>query len=129
MNKVILIGRLVKEPELRTTSTGTSVLGNAVAVERPFKNQNGEREADFINFVTFGATAELIDKYLKKGDQIALAGRIQNRNYQNDNGDTVYVTEVVAENITFLSNKKESREEQYEDTPNQFEITDDDLPF
>lgn len=122
MNKVILIGRLVKEPELRTTTSGTTVLANTVAVDRQFKNQKGEREVDFINFVSFGATAELIDSYLTKGDQIALAGRIQTRNYQNDNGDTVYVTEVVADSITFLSNKKESKKEQ-------FEIEDDDLPF
>lgn len=128
MNKVILIGRLTKEPELRTTSTGVSVVANSIAVNRKFKNQNGEIEADFINFVAFGATAELIGDYVDKGHLLGIEGRIQTRNYQNENGDKVYVTEVVAENIYFLQGKKEQKQET-DNYENQYSIEEDDLPF
>lgn len=127
MNKVILIGRLTKETELRKTSNDLSVVANTIAVNRRMKNQAGEYEADFINFVAFGATANLIAQYFKKGDRIGLEGRIQTRSYENQEGNRVYVTEVIVDNIEFLQDKKSTQEEvPFDDIAAAFE---DDLPF
>ena len=105
MNKAILIGRLTKDPELRTTPTGRNVCQFSVAVSRNFTNANGEREADFINCVVWDKQAENLVKYQKKGNQIAVEGRIQTRNYDNKDGKKVYVTEILASNISFLDSK------------------------
>ena len=102
MNKAILIGRLTKDPELRTTPTGRNVCQFSVAVSRNFTNANGEREADFINCVVWDKQAENLVKYQKKGNQIAVEGRIQTRNYDDKDGKKVYVT---ASNISFLDSK------------------------
>ena len=102
MNKAILIGRLTKDPELRTTPTGRNVCQFSVAVSRNFTNANGEREADFINCVVWDKQAENLVKYQKKGNQIAVEGRIQTRSYDNNEGKKVYVTEVIANNVEFL---------------------------
>ena len=129
MNKVILIGRLTKETELRKTSNDLSVVANTIAVNRRMKNQAGEYEADFINFVAFGATANLIAQYFKKGDRIGLEGRIQTRSYENQEGNRVYVTEVIVDNIEFLQDKKATQEIEgnpFDDIKAAFE---DDLPF
>ena len=105
MNKAILIGRLTKDPELRTTPTGRNVCQFSVAVSRNFTNANGEREADFINCVVWDKQAENLVKYQKKGNQIAVEGRIQTRNYDDKDGKKVYVTEIHASNISFLDSK------------------------
>lgn len=106
MNKAILIGRLTKDPELRTTPTGRNVCQFSVAVSRNFTNANGEREADFINCVVWDKQAENLVKYQKKGNQIAVEGRIQTRNYDDKDGKKVYVTEILASNISFLDSKE-----------------------
>ena len=105
MNKAILIGRLTKDPELRTTPTGRNVCQFSIAVNRNFTNANGEREADFINCVVWDKQAENLVKYQKKGNQIAVDGRIQTRNYEDKDGKKVYVTEILASNISFLDSK------------------------
>ena len=105
MNKAILIGRLTKDPELRTTPTGRNVCQFAIAVNRAFTNANGEREADFINCVVWDKQAENLARYQKKGNQIAIDGRIQTRNYDDKDGKRVYVTEILATNISFLDAK------------------------
>lgn len=105
MNKAILIGRLTRDPELRTTPTGRNVCQFSVAVNRTYTNANGDREADFINCVVWDKQAENLARYQKKGNQIAVEGRIQTRNYDDSNGRKVYVTEVLASNISFLDAK------------------------
>jgi len=105
MNKVILIGRLTRDPELRYTGSNRAVTQITVAVNRNFTNQNGEREADFINVVVWDKQAENVAKYLTKGRLVAIDGRIQTRNYDNNEGKKVYVTEVVALSVQFLESK------------------------
>lgn len=108
MNKAILIGRLTRDPELRTTPTGRNVCQFSVAVNRTYTNANGEREADFINCVVWDKQAESLARYQKKGNQIAVEGRIQTRNYDDKDGKRVYVTEILANNISFLDAKSSS---------------------
>ena len=105
MNKVILIGRLTRDPELRYTSSNVPTASFSIAVDRNFTNQNGEREADFINIVVWRKQAENCKNYLTKGSQVAIDGRIQTRNYEGQDGKKVYVTEVVADNVQFLGTK------------------------
>ncbi len=106
MNKAILIGRLTRDPELRYTSSNRAVCQFTVAIDRPFTNQStGQREADFINVVAWDKTGENIGKYMTKGRLIAVEGRIQTRNYENNEGRKVYVTEVIASNVQFLESR------------------------
>jgi single-strand DNA-binding protein len=105
MNKVILIGNLTKDPELRYTPNGVAVTTFTLAVNRPRTNQAGEREADFINIVAWQKLADLCATYLRKGRQAAVEGRLQTRSYDNKEGKRVYVTEVVAENVQFLGGR------------------------
>lgn len=105
MNKALLIGRLTRDPELRSTSTGRNVCQFSIAVNRNFTNANGEREADFINCVVWDKQAENLVKYQKRGNQIAVDGRIQTRNYEDKDGKRVYVTEILANSISFLDSK------------------------
>ena len=107
MNKVVLIGRNTKDIELKTTPTGTSVSSFSIAVNRPFKNANGEKESDFINCVAFSKLAETISKYVNKGDLIGVEGRIQTRNYTDKDGNNRYATEIMVENVEFLQQKKQ----------------------
>ena len=107
MNKVILIGRLTKDPELRYTSSNRPVTQITVAVNRTFTNQNGEREADFINVVIWDKQAENVAKYLTKGRLVAVEGRIQTRNWDDEQGQKHYITEVVAEEAYFADSKRE----------------------
>lgn len=109
MNKAILIGRLTRDPELRYTSSNRAVCQFTVAIDRPFTNQaTGSREADFINVVAWDKTGENVGKYMTKGRLIAVEGRIQTRNYDNNEGRKVYVTEVIASNVQFLESKNAS---------------------
>lgn len=108
MNKVFLIGRLTRDPELRYTGSNRAVTQITIAVNRNFTNQNGEREADFINVVVWDKAAENLKKYVGKGRMVAVEGRIQTRNYDNNEGKKVYVTEVVAQNVQFLDSRSAS---------------------
>ena len=105
MNKVILIGRLARDPEMRTTASGVSVTRFTVAVSRPFTAQNGERGADFINCIAWRRQAENIAKYCTKGSQVAVEGRIQTGSYDGQDGTKRYTTDIVADNVTFLGSK------------------------
>lgn len=107
MNKVLLVGRLTKDTELRATTNGVYTTNNSLAINRPFKNAQGDYEADFINIVVWKKTAEYLCNYAKKGDRVAVEGRIQTRNYDNANGEKVYVTEVLVETIELLEPKKQ----------------------
>ncbi|WP_449622076.1 single-stranded DNA-binding protein [Robertmurraya sp. Marseille-Q9965] len=105
MNRVVLVGRLTKDPELRYTPNGVPVATFTLAVNRTFSNQQGEREADFINCVIWRRPAENVANFLKKGSLAGVDGRIQTRNYEGQDGKRVYVTEVVAESVQFLEPK------------------------
>lgn len=106
MNKVILIGNLSKDPELTTTTNGISVARFSVAVQRKYSNEQGQKEADFINCVAWRTTAENLQKYCKKGDKVAVVGRIETRTYEAQDGTKRYVTEVVADEVEFVNTKK-----------------------
>ena len=154
MNKVILIGRLTKDPELRTIASGNATTSFTIAVNRNFTNQNGEREADFINCVAWRKQAENVAKYCTKGSQVAVEGRIQTRSYDGQDGQRRYVTEVVADNVTFLGSKNNNTgsasfteapinnnvnqspiettdvtEDPFKNFGSEVVLTDDDLPF
>ena len=105
MNKVFLIGRLTRDPDLRYGASNNAVMRASLAVDRTFANQNGEREADFINIVAFGNRAETMKKYLTKGSQIAVSGRIQTGSYDDKDGKRVYTTDVVIDEFQFLDSK------------------------
>lgn len=105
MNKVFLIGRLTRDPELRYTSSNIATASFSIAVDRNFTNQSGEREADFINIVVWRKQAENVKNYLTKGSQVAIDGRIQTRSYDGQDGQKRYVTEVVADNVQFLGTR------------------------
>lgn len=138
MNNVSLIGRLTKDPDLRYTSSGMAVATFSLAVQRSFRNKDGEYEADFINCVCWNKSGETLANHVKKGQRIGVTGRIQTRNYENEQGNRVYVTEVVVEGFTFLEKKDDSQgNNQGGFGANQggfnqglsLTITEDDLPF
>lgn len=154
MNNVTLIGRPTKDPDLRYTASGTAVATFTLAVNRNYTNQNGDRETDFINCVIWRKPAETLANYVRKGTLIGISGRLQTRNYENQQGQRVYVTEVIVENFYLLEShsQAEAREQkqkttQNSTTNNQFsstasnvdnndpfngnpiDISDDDLPF
>ena len=107
MNHVQLIGRLTKDPELRYTSQGTAVATFNLAVQRNYSDNNGERQTDFIQCITWRKLAETIANHLIKGSLIACEGRIQTRNYENQKGQRIYVTEVVVNEVQFLETKEQ----------------------
>ena len=126
----MLAGRVTKDIELKVTPTGKSVCSFSLAVERKFV-QNGEKVTDFINCQLWGKSAETLEKYVKKGMMIGVEGRIQTRKYTNQQGQTVYVTEVVADSFSFLEKKQSNEQPQFNDFESfgGLEVTDDDLPF
>nr|WP_027725624.1 single-stranded DNA-binding protein [Tuberibacillus calidus] len=105
INRVILVGRLTRDPELRYTPSGVAVANFTIAVNRPFTNQQGEREADFIQIVVWRRQAENVANFVGKGSLVGIDGRLQTRSYDNSEGRRVYVTEVVADNVQFLEPK------------------------
>lgn len=142
MNRVVLVGRLTKDPELRYTPNGVPTCSFTLAVNRTFTNQRGEREADFINCVVWRKPAENAANYLKKGSMAGVDGRIQTRSYEGQDGKRVYVTEVQAESVQFLDSKKNDQQPNNNQSSNQQnkqqdpfsnsgypDISDDDLPF
>lgn len=152
LNRVILIGRLTRDPELRYTPSGVAVTKFSVAVNRNYSNQQGEREADFINIVTWRGLAENCANYLKKGALVALEGKIQTGKYEKE-GRTVYTTDVVADEVRFLDSKnrgetssdfgnssyggnnqggsygRTSTHDPFVDDGRPIDLSDDDLPF
>jgi len=116
MNKVILIGRLTKEPEVKTTSSSISVCKFILAVDRSFKDANGQRQADFINCVAWRQTANFISSYFHKGSKIAVIGSIQTRNYDDKDGKKVYVTEIVVDEAEFVESS--GNNQNYQPTDN-----------
>lgn len=113
MNKAILMGRLTKEPELRTTANGISVCSFTVAVDRRFKNAQGERETDFIPIVCWRSTAEFVARYFGKGQRIALVGSIQVRHWDDEQGKRNYMTEVIADEVYFADSKSSGNQGSY----------------
>lgn len=105
LNHIILIGRLTKDVEYRKTTSGKGVASFTLAVDRTFRNRDGEREADFLPIVVWGNTAENCAKYISKGSLVAVDGRVQTRSYEKD-GRKVYITEIVANDVRFLDSKK-----------------------
>lgn len=151
MNNVSLVGRLTKDPDLRSISDGRAVVNINLAVNRIFTNASGERTTDFIPVVVWNRQAENLAKYCSKGSQIAVTGRIQTRSYDHSDGTKRYVTEVLAESITFLSSKNDGtsntyntqvkgqnenemqtsdiNEDPFKDFGSEVVLSDDDLPF
>ncbi|UXR51615.1 single-stranded DNA-binding protein [Staphylococcus simulans] len=105
LNRVVLVGRLTKDPEFRTTQSGVDVTTFTLAVNRNFKSKNGEQQADFINCVVFRKQAENVNNYLNKGSLAGIDGRLQSRSYENKEGQRVFVTEVVCDSVQFLEPK------------------------
>lgn len=105
LNRVVLVGRLTKDPEFRTTPSGVDVATFTLAVNRNFKSKNGEQQADFINCVVFRKQAENVNNYLNKGSLAGIDGRLQSRSYENKEGQRVFVTEVVCDSVQFLEPK------------------------
>lgn len=142
MNRTILVGRLTRDPEFRTTPSGVSVATFTLAVNRTFKNAEGKQEADFLNCVVFRKQAENVNKYVSKGSQVGVDGRLQSRSYENKEGNRVFVTEVVCDNVQFLETKGtqkqngqqpkqslSSQENPFANANGPIDISDDDLPF
>lgn len=154
LNRVVLVGRLTRDPDLRYTPNGVAVANFTIAVNRPFSSQNGNREADFINCVVWRAAAENLANYMKKGNLIGVDGRVQTRTFEGQDGKTVFVTEIVADSVQFLepkssrndgnSNGSSSQSQQSRNNENgnypgsddpynnngaPIDISDDDLPF
>ena len=142
MNKVILIGNLTRDPELRTTGGGTSVCSFSIAVNRRFSNQQGEKVTDFFNIVAWRQLGELCGKYLAKGRKVCITGEIQNRSYDAKDGTKKYVTEIIADDVEFLTPRQEGAGAPYsggepasaafqpkEAAEGFTDIEDDELPF
>lgn len=111
INQVTLVGRLTRDPEIKWTPDGKAVLNVTLAVNRHYKNASGDIDADFVHCTLWGKTAENTSNYCRKGSVIGVTGRIQTRHYENQEGKRVYVTEVVAEGVRFLSSKPASTRE------------------
>ena len=148
MNKAIIIGRLTRDPEMRTTTSGTNSTTFTVAVSRTYTDANGERGTDFLNCVAWRKQAENIAKYCTKGAQVAVEGRIQTRSYDAQDGTKRYVTEIIADNVTFLGGRGSNvpsednyvggsssvdttdiSEDPFKDFGEEVALSDDDLPF
>lgn len=145
INRVVLVGRLTRDPELRYTPNGVAVASFSLAVNRTFTNQQGEREADFFNIVAWRTQAENVANYVKKGSLVGIDGQLRSRSYENNQGQRVFVTEVHAESVQFLdskgssgSNQSQSNQSSGRTQPSDdpfagdgqvIDIAEDDLPF
>jgi len=152
LNRVVLIGRLTRDPELRYTASGVAVARFTLAVNRNYKNQQGEREADFINITAWRGLGENCANYTRKGSLVGLEGRLQVKSYENQEGRTVWTTEVVADDVRFLESKNNStndnnsgdsnrgynqnqskkqmqEQDPFESVGKPIDLSDDDLPF
>ena len=133
MNKVILIGRLTKDPELRATQNGKSVATFTIAVNREIKAE-GQPDADFLSVVVWGASADNCGKYLTKGSQVGVDGRIQVRSYDDKNGNKAYITEIVANRVEFINRNTNEAENGVKSTQEEFitgkePVTEEEIPF
>lgn len=108
INRAVICGRLVRDPELRRTSNGTPVTSFTVAVNRTFKNSDGQQEADFLNCVAWNKTAEIVDQYCSKGNLVGVEGRLQSRSYQDNQGNNRTVVEIIADQVQFMQSKDSS---------------------
>lgn len=135
MNITMLVGRLTKDSKLRFTENEKKVGNFTLAINRDYKNTNGEYEADFINCVVFGEQAEKLNKYTQKGDLIGVQGRLQTRNYEDKEGKKHYITEVLVNKVQFLSTKNSKNEnnvenaDPYVEMGNKVAFDDDSLPY
>jgi single-strand DNA-binding protein len=155
MNRVILVGRLTKDPELKHTNNDIAVVQFTIAVNRTYQNKSGEKQADFINCVVWRQQAENFAKYMRKGSLIGLEGQIQTRTFDDPNGVRKYITEVICDNIHFLESKSSNNRDSFngfndvnqydipdynqkspqqskdpfEDLKSDFDVSNDDLPF
>ncbi|KOR12027.1 single-stranded DNA-binding protein [Staphylococcus carnosus] len=144
INRVVLVGRLTKDPKFRTTPSGVDVATFTLAVNRNFKSKNGEQQADFISCVVFRKQAENVNNYLNKGSLAGVDGRLQSRSYENKEGQHVFVTEVVADSVQFLEPKNNNQQKNqpqqqrgqapagdnpFANANGPIDISDDDLPF
>ena len=129
LNRAILIGRLTKDPELRYTPNGVAVASFTLAVDRPFTNQQGEREADFIPVVVWRKQAENCANYIGKGSLVAVEGRIQVRTYDAKDGQRRWVTEVVADNVRFLDKRGNTNLQDISMIGSEVEYNEEDIPF
>ncbi len=144
VNNVVLVGRITRDPELRHSASGSAVCSFSLAINRNFKNQAGEYEADFVNCVAFNQTANLMEQYVNKGQLISVQGRLQSRSYDDNTGRKVYVTEVVCNTVSFLESKRSmdnsasipdmsspapQTNQTFESQDVDVSIDDDDLPF
>ncbi|MDT0867974.1 single-stranded DNA-binding protein [Staphylococcus pseudintermedius] len=142
INRVVLVGRLTKDPEFRTTQSGVEVATFTLAVNRNYKNKNGEQQADFINCIVFRKQAENVNNYLSKGNLAGVDGRLQSRSYENQEGRRIFVTEVICDSVQFLESKNNNQSNNQQqrgqapaqDNPftnsnNPIDIDDEDLPF
>ncbi|WP_025725074.1 single-stranded DNA-binding protein [Acholeplasma granularum] len=146
INRVVLVGRITRDVDVRSTQSGVSVVSFTLAVNRNFTSASGEREADFINCVAWRSTADFMKNYVKKGNLLGVDGRIQTRNYEDSDGRTVYITEIVADSVQLLESRNsqpdsqqpsrnryednrqnDAQDELYETAKNL--VADDDLPF
>lgn len=134
MNAVQLLGRFTRDNEFKELG-GTSIFRNNIAVQRNFKNKDGERESDFINVVAFGKTAELLNQYFGKGQQVALEGRIQTGSYEKEDGTRVYTTDVIVNQFDFVGSKNDNAQpaatvaKQTSSPFGEVDFPDDALPF
>ncbi|RUS47538.1 single-stranded DNA-binding protein [Cohnella sp. AR92] len=131
LNRVVLIGRTTKDPDLKYTPSGVAVGQMTLAVDRPF-TRDGEKEVDFLPVVMWRQLAETVANYVRKGKLVAVEGRIQVRNYENNEGRRIYVTEVIADNVRFLepaNREGHSNQDPFANDSKPIDIDDSDLPF
>jgi single-strand DNA-binding protein len=128
MNRIEIIGRLTKDVDLNTTTNGVSVAKFSIAVNRKFKDENGESIADFFNVVAWRGLGETIHKYCKKGSKVFIAGELQNRSWEKEDGTKTYITEIIANECEFLDTKSNDTEPKQE-KPKLEPVDDDSLPF
>ena len=140
LNKIFIMGRLTRDPELRRTQSGTAVTSFSLAVDRDFKSQSGEKETDFVNVVAWRSTAEFVEKYFTKGRMAVVAGRLQSRDWKDKDGNKRTAWEVIADNIYFGGSKREQNANDYSqysapaispesDSFPEIDENDDNLPF
>ncbi|MCR4398924.1 MAG: single-stranded DNA-binding protein [Firmicutes bacterium] len=130
LNRIVLVGRLARDPELRYTPTGKAVAGFTIAVNRRFPIQQGEREADFIDVVVWGKLAETVANHLQKGRMVGVDGRLQIRSYETQDGQKRRATEVIADNVAFLDKPRAPQEEtDLGDLGTEVKVEEDEVPF
>ena len=130
INCFIGVGRLTRDPELRRTAQGDAVASFTLAVNRNYTTRDGQQQADFINCIVWKKQAENVERYCSKGSLVGVEGRIQTRSYENNQGQRIYVTEIVCDSVQFLETKKaENNNQGYDNVQHNFDIQDDDIAF